>query len=349
MKFLICGDLHYRGSNPRARTDNFQAALGKKLAEALTLAIDHDAAMIIAGDIFDSPAPSYSVFSDLAQMLRGHDVPVFTVPGNHDLFGHSLESMGRTAYDALHRLYLVRDLARFGVAPEQWGPAMRMPLDDGVALYGNAYTTETDVGMDTYLVSQARRQQALKEGRDITVLVAHGMALTDKPGFEMRHTLLKDIAMHEDAPCILIVGHEHLGFGARWYPKADGTEMLAINPGALCRLSAHPGEIERTVQVCLLEIHGKVDGLLKCDVELIPLASAKPGHEVLSRLHLEQQAQREERMTKFLDLLAAEGELTFLEVTQIVEDLARRENIPPEIVKEALQRIGKARENMGVA
>ena len=342
MKLLICGDLHYRGNNPRARTDNFQAALDKKLWEVLDISAQRKAnAIIIAGDIFDSPSPSWSVFSDLSRFFNASEVPVLTVPGNHDIYGHSLSTLGRTAYGAMATRWL-----RF-----MWNlcdehvecPAERM------LIRGSGYDTETDVKMDGYLIPRHVREHASSLGFDVFTLVAHGMALTDKPGFEMRHTLLKDIAMHEDAPCILIVGHEHLGFGARWYPKADGTEMLAINPGALCRLSAHPGEIERTVQVCLLEIHGKVDGLLKCDVEMIPLASAKPGHEVLSRVHLEQQAQREERMTKFFDLLAAEGELTFLEVTQIVEDLARRESIPPEIIKEALQRIGKARENMGVA
>jgi exonuclease SbcD len=342
MRLLCCGDLHYRGSNPRARMDNFQAALDAKLWEVLDIADRRNVnATVIAGDIFDTPTPSYSVFAALARVLRASGGPILTVPGNHDIFGHNLTTLDRTAYGAMSKdwMDIIWDLC---------GEHMECPKER-MLIRGSGYDADTDVKIDGYTVPQNVREYALPQDFDVFVLVAHGMALTSAPGFELRHTLLSAIATHPDAPDILIVGHEHIGFGAKWYPRGDGTEMLAINPGALCRLSANPAEIERQVQVCLLDIHGRDPGtgLLKVDVEMIPLKSAKPGHEVLSREHLVAAAEREERINKFLDLLASEGEVKFLETRQIVEELAKKEGLPADIVEEALRRIGRASEELG--
>ena len=101
-------------------------------------------------------------------------------------------------------------------------------------------------------------------------------------------------------------------------------------------------EIERKIQVALLTVENG-----GCEAELIPLKSAAPGYEVLSRQHLEAEAEREERLEKFLSLLASEGESKFLEVREIIEDIAARENLPEEVKAEALERIGKAREKLG--
>ena len=39
VKLLATGDLHYRGTSPRARTDDFPAALERKLLEVFDLAL----------------------------------------------------------------------------------------------------------------------------------------------------------------------------------------------------------------------------------------------------------------------------------------------------------------------
>ncbi len=155
------------------------------------------------------------------------------------------------------------------------------------------------------------------------------------PGFEMRHTLISQV---ETTAQVIISGHEHIGFGIK--RRDDG--VLFINPGALCRLSAHHAEIERSVQVALLTVDGS-----KFEAELIPLKSAAPGHEVLSRAHLEAEAERNDQLEKFLGLLASEGEAKFLEVREIVEDIAARENLPEAVKAEALRRVGAAREALG--
>ena len=107
-------------------------------------------------------------------------------------------------------------------------------------------------------------------------------------------------------------------------------------------MSASQAEIERQVQVALMII----DDNGYVDAELIPLRSALPGREVLSREHLEAEADRNERMEKFLGLLASEGESKFMEVRDIVEDIAVRKNIPDKVKAETLKRIDVAREEL---
>lgn len=380
MKLLITGDWHYRSQNPVARLDDFQATLNAKLHEVGQIAYDYDVeAIIVPGDIFDSPNPAYSTLTALERIIKDNGRQVWAVPGNHDEHAHSLESLDRTAYGHLAATGMIRDLAS------------RPAETDTVTVTGTGFSADTDTDVSDYLIPECK--DATKDS--VRIHVAHGMLLDRAPGFEMRYTLLEDVAKHPDCPDVLIVGHEHLGFGVKRIPRAKGGELVAINPGALVRLSAHPAEIERTPQVCLLEIYPGTapacphcsDGALIPDrndtaycsncrakfyhvseghfayeygplelwdfgcpvieTTLIPLKSARPGHEVLSRAHIEQVAEREAKMGQFLELLSREGEAKFLDLQSIVEGIARSENLPKPVVDEALRRIAKAREALG--
>ena len=332
VRFIVTGDLHYRGTNPRARTDDFQAALGAKLTEVFKLADEHSCAgIIMPGDITDSPGITLPVLGDLYRLLRHALCPIITIPGNHDMWGANAMTLPRTPYGFLA-------MAARCIDDISGEPSMFFPGPFGcVWVTGTCYSTMTDRGEGDYIPTQTDKNT-------FKVHVAHGMLLDKPPGYDLgRYTLIDDVANHPDAPDVLICGHEHIGFGVI---KRGRTTF--INPGALCRLTAHPAEIERRVQVCLLTIEWVDDNEYQCDTELIPLQSARPGHEVLSREHLEEQANREELISSFMQLLASEGEGRFLETQDIVEDIARREHIPQDVVDEALRRIGQAREVLGL-
>lgn len=322
-KFIIIGDLHYRGANPRARLDNFQEAITKKLHEVYGLASQHGvSAIIIPGDVFDSPSPGWGTAAELGMILQAAPCPVLAVHGNHDIWAGNPGSKHRTAFGMLSRLKLIWDIAE-----------EPFEIRDAVVT-GHGFTVETDTTMGA---GQFTPPAHLEGWHGTTIHVVHSMLMDHSPGFEMRHTLISQV---ETSAQVIISGHEHLGFGIQ--RREDG--VLFINPGALCRLSAHHAEIERQVQVALLTVEGG-----QVDAELIPLKSAAPGHEVLSRAHLEAEVERSERLERFLSLLASEGESKFLEVREIVEDIAAREQLPEEVKTEALKRIGMAREALGVA
>lgn len=321
-KFIVCGDLHYRGATPRARLDDFQNALRRKLYEVYDMAGQHNVrAIIIPGDVFDGPSPGWGTAAELGMILQAAPYPVLVIPGNHDVWAGNPGSKYRTPFGMLSRLDVMWDLTE------------RPYGGDEFLITGHGFTVETDTDLGK---GQFSPDCQAMEG-PLSIHVVHSMLMDHSPGFEMRHTLISQV---ETTAQVIISGHEHIGFGIK--RRDDG--VLFINPGALCRLSAHHAEIERTVQVALLTVEGS-----KFEAELIPLKSAAPGHEVLSRAHLEAEAERNDRLEKFLGLLASEGESKFLEVREIVEDIAAREQLPDEVKMEALKRIGEARERLGVA
>ena len=331
-KAIVTGDWHFRGTNPRSRLDNFQDSLEEKLMEVMQLAHKHKADCIICpGDIFDGPAASWGTVARLARVLESAPCKVLTVSGNHDIFGGNKSSKPRTPYGFLVQTGYLWDVEESAF------------LANGVRVTGCGFDTDTDTNTHA---SQMQYFPELLNTNVARIHVVHSMLMDRPPGFDMRHTLISEV---ETGAHVIVSGHEHTGFGV---VRRDGDGVLFVNPGALCRLSAHVAEIERTVQVVLLTVDGGgaggADHHRNINAELIPLKSAQPGHEVLSREHLEAAHEREARIGEFLKLLASEGEGRFLEVRDIVEDIAVREALPDAVKQDALRRIGAAREALGV-
>lgn len=326
-KFLITGDWHYMSTSPRARKDDFQEALSAKIYEVFDIARENECnAIIVPGDITNSPNMSYSTFASLATQIKEAPCPILAVPGNHDIYSHNPETVWRTPYGVLVLLDYITDFTY------EW-----KTLSHNVMVTGSSFDVNTDRGVDAYIPRLLQTGIDYKnQNHMVHIHIAHGMLLDTPPPYEMRHTLISNVAYHPNAPDILIVGHNHVGFGIQYAARADREDMIVINPGALCRLTAHPAEITRTVQVCLLTIsdYGEIK------TELIPLKTAMPGEDVLSRQHLEMEAARGEQIREFLNLLAEEGDAKFLEVRDIVHNIAQREKLPDAVVNEALRRIG---------
>jgi DNA repair protein SbcD/Mre11 len=334
-KFLITGDWHFKGINPRARLDNFQEAMMAKIFEVYQLASRHKVeAIIVPGDLTDSPGAMWGTVAELAALLQQAPCPVLTIHGNHDVWGGNPGSKFRTPYGFLARLGIIRDVDE--------DPYVK----GNVSVSGHGFTVETDTvnGKAQYTPPELAVQTAegIKACDDqFYIHVVHSMLMDHTPPFDMRHTLISQV---ETSARVVISGHLHTGFGSSYIAKRDDG-VVFINPGALCRLSAHNAEMERPVQVALLDVNPRSKAFC---VELIPLKSALPGHEVLSREHLENEVEREARLEKFLALLASEGESKFLEVRDIIEDIAARDNLPGNVKADALKRIGEAREQLGI-
>lgn len=324
IRLLYFTDSHIRGSNPRARVDDFPAALKSKLREIWKLADEHQCqAVICGGDLFDRPDPAYIVAGEFASVLSECPAPLYTVPGNHEIYGYNLDTVPRTVLGLLAQIEVVQLLNRTE-------PVVLEDDDFAVYITGQGYHGDMD-----------RSQADYQTGLEIDwmgaykVHVVHGM-LVEKPlPYDVPHTLIKDLKTDAD---VILAGHEHVGFG---YQKCkSGT--TCVNPGALGRVRADMAEMYRPIQVALLEFSG--DG--EARVEMLPLSCARPGNEVLSREYLTQQAEREERTAHFLSLLASEGEAKFLDIREIVDDISRRENLPESVVQDALNRLSVAREEL---
>lgn len=336
-KIIITGDLHFKTEKPRSRKDNYSVAIVEKLKEACYLAVQHGASIVIVpGDIFDSANVGLNTISELAHYLKklqeSYGIKILAIPGNHDLPAGNKAALSRTPYGLLSKLRILWDLDK-----------KAFYFSEGASFIsgcGFDFKTDTEEGAYQFNAPDWASQTSECIITDVDtpkVHVVHSMLLATAPSFPMRHTLINQVETNAD---IIISGHYHEGFGI--IRRKDG--KLFINPGALCRLSASKAEMGRTVQVALLTIRSKTD----FDAELIPLLSARPSEEVLDRDAIVEKVEHENWLDSFFEKLSEEGEAKFMEVREIVDSIASREKIKPEVKEEALRRIGEAREKLGL-
>ncbi len=89
MKFLQINDPHVSDQPPRMRTGSYREDILAKLQAALEIGAAHDVdAVVITGDLFHRKQPhhtSHRTVQDVRAVLRECGLPVYIVPGNHDL------------------------------------------------------------------------------------------------------------------------------------------------------------------------------------------------------------------------------------------------------------------------
>ncbi len=134
-----------------------------------------------------------------------------------------------------------------------------------------------------------------KRDCDYAIHMVHGMLL-DRASFPGPfYTLVEQI--WETEADFTLAGHNHLGF-----PDAERDGKRFLNPGALARLSNHPLEMRRPVQVIYIDLGGS-----RPTYEKIGLRSAPPGEDVLDRSMQEEASFREERLAGYLAEIKAAG------------------------------------------
>lgn len=319
MRFLYFTDDHKRGTTPENRLDNFPVTLAHKLQEVVKIAGEQEVDYVLhGGDFFDVPAPAISVCADFLEIYQQFSVPVFTIPGNHDLFGHNIATLPRTMLGFAARLGIVHLLGKEPIYLEKNG--LR------VQLTGQGYHFEMD-----------RRERHLdymikKKDCDYAIHMVHGMLLERALFPGAFYTLIEQI--WDTEADFTLAGHNHLGF-----PDTEKDGKYFLNPGALVRLSNHQQEMKRPVQVVVIDLSGSCPTYKK-----IRLKSAVPGEDVLDRSRQEEAAFREQKLAGYLAEVKAAGSYQRTDVRVLLGEIAAAENLPPGVVEEALRRISLAEE-----
>lgn len=333
MKLLFTGDWHLRGNNPRNRIDDYPTAAVEKLQEVFRLAANNSADFIIMpGDVWDRPEVSIAVLLSFADVLKASPVPIYATVGNHDIYGYNTASYSRSSLKLLEmlveQLHVITDSAtavNLNTLSGQGGKysvyLTATPYSRLMDIDGYGYGPDADFGNDA-----------------INVHIAHGMLLDHKPPFD-RYSDLYKVPTTAD---IVLTGHDHLGYGL--YNRADGVTFC--NPGSLLRISASVREIERTVQVALININTITAAWT---IDLIPLRCAKPGDEVLDRSTIEEAKERQYAMDAFSTLIQGHtGGKVLMDVNQIIETIAAEEHVDRDVVQAALAVIDQQRETVNV-
>jgi hypothetical protein len=137
---ILTSDWHIQHDPPKSRnvggTDAWYAAMAHALGQVYTLAKEHQCPVIVAGDLFTTWRTNAECINFL---LANITEPTYAVPGQHDLPGHRLDAIKRSAYWTLvesgkiHHLFPGKPI---GVGPMvlygvPWGCRIPRPQRDG--------------------------------------------------------------------------------------------------------------------------------------------------------------------------------------------------------------------------
>lgn len=310
MLLMFIGDIHFRATSPRNRKDDYLNTLEAKLLECWEIAKRYNVQAILQpGDVFHSPEVSIPTLLKAVEIFKQCPVPFYTTPGNHDLHGYNLDSYGRTSLRLLQLLTEVK--------VRTWYE--RIGAD--VVLRLQPYESGVDTDRETYYNHNGKGE--------LKVLLIHAMLLDHDLPYEARYTNLYNLETNAD---IILSGHEHCGYGV--IKRQDG--KLFVNPGALMRLTASEAEMNRTVQVAIIDTETRT-------AELVPLTTAKPAVEVLDRSKLEEKKERLYAMEDFAALIKTTDGQAVMNLDEIIMNIGKQEAIPDEVVRKAIHLLREAK------
>lgn len=317
LRFLFFGDRHNSEKIPSSRIGNFKEDCDAKDDEIIHLAKKYNVdALLHPGDFWtDSDKKLENHFvSSVARKWITAGIPIIGIAGNHDLIGNNINSLPNTTTGLLNDLGIFKTLSDGEI----------LPFKDGsitVGISGTNYHKNMDKkeNLGDYVVSN--------KPYDYHIHIVHGMLTTKSYGKLFKHTLIDEIS-HTNAD-ITLCGHDHVGFGIVNYK-----DKFFINPGAVVRMTCDEKELNRTVSVVLITIDNNG---IQC--ELIPLQSAKPGSEVLSRQHIES-AEASEKFKEFIRDGVEKLKLgTGLTINDVLEDIYQRDSVDETIRNDITTRV----------
>lgn len=316
MKILFLTDTHIRANSPKSRKDDFYQAILGKLKWVGEYASSNNIDIIIhGGDWLNRPDISYSALKHIYSILNDWKVPIYTVLGNHDIYGYNPETFDRTALSLLVTLGVIKRLSKEPV------------IIDNVSLTGvdSHYRLDKNNDISDYVDVKG-------DDDKIKINVVHGfLARKDWPMVDC--TLIQDI-LHTKAD-ITLTGHEHGGYSIYSY----GSKTF-INPGSLARVSASAGDVNKDVKVAIIE----TDGLtFNTYLEYLPENVARPSEEVIDRQRLLEENANAKKLEDFA------GQLQFLDGDDLdfynaLEKLCERDGVDRKVIKLAIAKLEEAEE-----
>jgi DNA repair exonuclease SbcCD nuclease subunit len=233
-RILFATDIHFRATKPISRLDKdfFITILGK-IQEIREMA-EHVDLVLLGGDIFDRPDCPHSVVIKVNRAFSNFPCPVYSVIGNHDIFGYEGQTVDATALGSLFEMGNVKRLDAMHPAP-------------GIAIYGmHAFDKE---------IWQVPASEGTK------ILVSHKL-ITTVTIPNCKTFMVDDIARLTNAD-IVLSGDIH-------FPHVVTTDSkLLVNPGSLSRLSID--DRDRQPQVAIITIDGSE---IECDLKTIGVRPA---------------------------------------------------------------------------
>jgi exonuclease SbcD len=250
-KVMFVGDIHLMDKQPKNRLDDYSLAIRTKLIECFTVAEERKLdAVVLLGDLFEVYEVGPLLRNQTLDILKGvpngnkpWSFPIYVCVGNHDL--DSSSNLEKTALGTLISAgYLIKTdyEPSLGISFAHYHPSLDRDIKSGFL------TTSPAI-----------------------IWVCHASISNKLDRFGEYTFLFEDTPLHPNTS-LVISGHIHHEMKQT---RSDGKRF--INPGAISRYSASRDNLEKDIEILILDY--TLDGEI-LNEEYLKLKSARPASEV---------------------------------------------------------------------
>ena len=248
---MFVGDIHLMDKQPKNRLDDYSLAIRTKLIECFEIAEERKLdAVVLLGDLFEVCEVGALLRNQTLNILNGGpngnkpwSFPIYICVGNHDL--DSSSNLEKTALGTL--------ISAGCLVKTDYSPSL------GISFAHYHPSLDRDIKAGLLTTSSA------------IIWVCHASISNKLDRFGEYTFLFEDTPLHPNTS-LVISGHIHHEMKQT---RSDGKRF--INPGAISRYSASRDNLEKDIEILILDY--TLDGEI-LDEEYIKLKSAKPASEV---------------------------------------------------------------------
>jgi len=222
MKIGIIGDIHFRINTPVSRLDDIKETFIEKFTQVSEILDEKRVKTIfLTGDVFDkSKVPNETLLlAKKCLNMFPTDSTIYTVVGNHDMIGNSLNSYENTSLAILDKLV----------------PNLKVIINKNKVISKDVVTKFNAYGNNNFDMDLMGMQR--------NIILTHTMISENVEMFDT--SLAKDVVSQAD---LIITGHNHNKFLV-----TSKSNTIIYNPGALIRLTAAKDDMGREVEVGIYE------------------------------------------------------------------------------------------------
>ena len=250
-KVMFVGDIHLMDKQPKNRLDDYSLAIRTKLIECFEIAEERKLdAVVLLGDLFEVCEVGALLRNQTLNILNGGpngnkpwSFPIYICVGNHDL--DSSSNLEKTALGTL--------ISAGCLVKTDYSPSL------GISFAHYHPSLDRDIKAGLLTTSSA------------IIWVCHASISNKLDRFGEYTFLFEDTPLHPNTS-LVISGHIHHEMKQT---RSDGKRF--INPGAISRYSASRDNLEKDIEILILDY--TLDGEI-LDEEYTKLKSAKPASEV---------------------------------------------------------------------
>lgn len=297
-RFLFYTDIHFAGDTPRNRRDDFPETLLRKQREIYSIAKTENCDFVaFGGDYFNyHHVYSFPVLGETMDIVDATDLKTYMVVGEHDLYGHNMDSFANSTL-----AFVVRRCKNMVVLREP------LAVTNDVKLYPKHETDKVSA------MAEFEKDQSY-----CNICLCHELLTPHK------NEVFESFNTTDIGPTgfqLVLSGDLHSGFKTH---VANGT--LFCNPGSIARRTI--ADADRMPQVAIVTVR---DASSTPEIELRQLSSARPGFEVFDFSEQESSKPSDAVPVDFTkDLMEIERRST--DIYEFIREMAVKNNLPQEVV-----------------